>query len=382
MTLERTRSVLLTVVASVLCGLGMSCRHSLSPRTPLRLPLGMTLSQCEAVYGRPINVTKGGYGYSFDVGPDYHLFVLMDTGRVTEAWVFDLTCEDSSNLVTRTLAAVGEDQQWFEIPSNETNAARWLRHDRRVYARHRSGDSWLEFFSWPGSIHNEGDRWADACIQFRSLPDVYYPSVWNRTLSLTAAFLLVELNEPSLAEDAKNVLNHVYRFVLLPSFHGIAVVRLDLQPRGSAVVQTKQTDGTPCNIRLGTVFVSETQTLSSARVAGFLDVLDKNSFWQIPPSVPREEYPRGGTYWFLEGVRDGRHHVAIRYDPRGGPFTQIVSHLLDMSPMRTVEEHRLQSAARRSPDWQEPWPGFGDFDPFDMGEYAPESPNNPLERDE
>jgi hypothetical protein len=100
----------------------------------------------------------------------------------------------------------------------------------------------------------------------------------------------------------------VYRLTYLPAFTGPTVVTLTVQPDGTGRITMKTVDGDRETIRL-----DESVPVPGERVAGFFAGLDQAHFWAMPAELPRTGLD--GADWILEGVRDGKYHVAVRWCP-------------------------------------------------------------------
>jgi hypothetical protein len=99
-----------------------------------------------------------------------------------------------------------------------------------------------------------------------------------------------------------------YRLTYLGAFTGPKTVTLAVLPDGSGNVKMTVLDKSR-NQAKG----EQTSTVADGRVSDFLKHLDRAHIWEMPT----ESQNRGldGADWILEGVQDGRYHIAVRWCP-------------------------------------------------------------------
>jgi hypothetical protein len=119
--------------------------------------------------------------------------------------------------------------------------------------------------------------------------------------------------------------NSTYRFTYLGSFTGSRVATLSISPDGTGMLQVKVMDAkhesTPLEI---------SKAVSQDEVARFSAQLDAAHFCDLPTESPRRGLD--GAQWILEGARNDRYHIAVRWSP-------------DFRP-RSPQENAFADAAR------------------------------------
>lgn len=132
---------------------------------------------------------------------------------------------------------------------------------------------------------------------------------------------LKALEEPSLLERAKNPALESYRFLWLRTFNHPVAVRLDMRADGIGVLTTKVTSGTG-GFRPGHLIENTSRPLTREQTQAFLTRLQKISFWSLPSHV-NDQTGTDGSRWIVEGVKEGKYHVADRWSPRDGPVREL-----------------------------------------------------------
>jgi len=99
-----------------------------------------------------------------------------------------------------------------------------------------------------------------------------------------------------------------FRFTYLGAFTGPKAVTLTVLPDGSGKVKM-----TLLHESREQVKSEELSTVPEDRVSDFSENLNRAHFWEMPT----ESQHRGldGAEWIMEGVQDGRYHIAVRWCP-------------------------------------------------------------------
>jgi hypothetical protein len=99
-----------------------------------------------------------------------------------------------------------------------------------------------------------------------------------------------------------------FRFTYLGAFSGPEVVTLTVLPDGSGKVKLAMVQQWPEQAKS-----EKLATVPADRVSDFLGRLDGAHFWEMPT----ESQHRGvdGAEWIMEGLQDGRYHIAVRWCP-------------------------------------------------------------------
>ena len=116
-------------------------------------------------------------------------------------------------------------------------------------------------------------------------------------------------DEPSLLPRAEDRTVVSYRLEsLLLRGHEVLVVRLSLNPDGTARVVTVDQSGKPPAVH------RIERTSPAADVKKFLELIEKVNFWSTSTLRQDTGYTRDGVPWIFEGLLDGKYHVVIRDD--------------------------------------------------------------------
>lgn len=139
------------------------------------------------------------------------------------------------------------------------------------------------------------------------------------------ALYLHDIGEPPLVRSDNNSEAHAYRLIWTAFPAGKTVVlRLQVDSQGTARIFAKQTpfDGT-------NLLLDNEKNISIEGVNRFLECVKRGDFWQLPTREQHEPQVNDGSYWVLEGVRDGNYHLVYRRAPERhpGPFTNIGRYL-------------------------------------------------------
>lgn len=165
--------------------------------------------------------------------------------------------------------------------------------------------------------------------EFRDFVSLYFPPGTFRKLdgspddsrANVLALYLRGIAEPPLDRSDKNLEAHAYRLVWTAFPAGKTVVlRLQLDSQGTARIFAKQTpfDGT-------NLLLNNEKSISIEAVNRFLECVKRGDFWRLPTREQHEPQVKDGSYWVLEGVRDGNYHLVYRRNPESNPgaFTDI-----------------------------------------------------------
>jgi hypothetical protein len=134
------------------------------------------------------------------------------------------------------------------------------------------------------------------------------------------------MREPSLWEASKDPNIHSYRLTYFsPVSTREIVVRLDIhRDGGGRITSVVKLPG-------DNEYKRKSGNVSAEDVEGFLWVIERANFWSIPSTEQREArkgYQLDGSFWMLDGVRDGSFHYIIRRNPQPSPFTGVGRYLV------------------------------------------------------
>ena len=140
------------------------------------------------------------------------------------------------------------------------------------------------------------------------------------------------MNEPSLWQASSNEDMHAYRFLWLRTFDAPIAIRLEIDSEGTGLLFAKSTDG-KAGYWPGNLVTDDVHNLTTDQIDGFFGKLDQAQFWQLP-STDYSQQGFDGADWVVEGVKDGRYHVVVRWLPGGTPFRELALHMVELSGLK------------------------------------------------
>jgi len=161
-------------------------------------------------------------------------------------------------------------------------------------------------------------------------PSVYLPPGPGQRDAAVLALILHSLDEPSLLEASKEASVRSFRvsyFSNVP-LNEIAVHLVVNSDGGGQITSAISRDGKRVK--------RTANSLSATDVEKFLQLVDKVGFWlmaSIEKTEPKTDqaghttYVLDGSWWMVEGVRDGSFHYVYRRNPRPSPFTEIAHYV-------------------------------------------------------
>jgi hypothetical protein len=155
---------------------------------------------------------------------------------------------------------------------------------------------------------------------------VYFPP--EQTHIPLTYVALASLGEPSLFEAAKNTSVLSFRVSYFsPVPEREIAVRLVINSDGSGQITSAVSSGAASGVK-------RTQNnVTAVDVNKLLQLLAKVEFWSISSSeettdaAGRKVYVMDGSYWMVEGVREGSFHYVYRQSPKQSPITEIACNL-------------------------------------------------------
>jgi hypothetical protein len=152
-----------------------------------------------------------------------------------------------------------------------------------------------------------------------SQPTQYFPDGVVGSFTRYFAEYLRFFDEPSLLPAAQDRIVVSYRFESwMRRGSQILVVRLSLNPDGSARVITVDQSGKPPAVH------STERTASAVDVKKFLELIEKANFWSTSTVTNDQRQVYDGVPWILEGLRDGKYHAVIRDDWPWSPSNELL----------------------------------------------------------
>jgi hypothetical protein len=132
---------------------------------------------------------------------------------------------------------------------------------------------------------------------------------------------LCAMQEPSLAVDGPET----YRFVWLRSFRDPIAMRLARTPEGIRVLSVEG------DAHSNKILRRHEFPVTDAAWAKFVSHVEAADFWNLPKDDPDELTGEDGADWILEGRRNGKYHVVVRWSPKNGPFRDACTDLIGLS---------------------------------------------------
>jgi hypothetical protein len=155
-----------------------------------------------------------------------------------------------------------------------------------------------------------------------SQPTQYFPEGVVASFTRFFAEYLQFFDEPSLLPGAQDRTVVSYRFESwMRRGSQILVVRLSLNPDGSARVVTVDQSGNPAAVH------RTERTAPAVDVKKFLELIEKANFWSTSTIDNNQRQIYDGVPWIFEGLRDGKYHVVIRDDWPSSPSNELLRYL-------------------------------------------------------
>lgn len=122
---------------------------------------------------------------------------------------------------------------------------------------------------------------------------------------------LNSMDKTSLWRHHSKRINHIYRFLYLPSFDPPYLVRIEINNKdGDGFLVVKSTNGAG-GLRSGSIIKNEKIKLTKNDVDKFLKQLDQIHFWESPTNAPYL-LQVDGSRLIIEGIKLGEYHVVTR----------------------------------------------------------------------
>ena len=131
---------------------------------------------------------------------------------------------------------------------------------------------------------------------------------------------LKALDEPSLLETSKDPALQSYRFVWLRTFHHPVAVRLEVMGDGTGRLTVKIASGAG-GYEPGKLIENTSRPVTREQTERFLNRVNSHGFWGLPSFEDHSGFD--GSRWIIEGVKEGKYHVADRWTPGKGPVHDL-----------------------------------------------------------
>jgi hypothetical protein len=143
------------------------------------------------------------------------------------------------------------------------------------------------------------------------------------------------MDEPSLRRG--NAFEETYRFLWLRSFHRPIAVRV-WRAGDRYFLVAKELDGAG-GYAPGNIIVNKSRQLTSEEWITFMRLLEQSCFWNL---APEDTNTRGndGAEWVVEGVKQGRYHVADVWTPNAGAYHDACIYLLKIAELGIDERSK------------------------------------------
>jgi len=144
------------------------------------------------------------------------------------------------------------------------------------------------------------------------------------------------MKEPGLCEVSVPEEAETYRFIWLRTYDKPMVVRVDMEPNGSARVTVKAADEWSGD-EPGKLKTTKTRKLSSQEAEHLRSIVNEADFWRLPSRVNSGIFVLHGASWTLEGTKGGTCHVVDRESPESGPLRSLgLGFLLNIARLKLL----------------------------------------------
>lgn len=158
--------------------------------------------------------------------------------------------------------------------------------------------------------------------QQASQPIQYFPEGVVANFTRFFAEYLHFFDEPSLLPAIQDRTVVSYRFESwMRRGSQILVVRLSLNPDGSARVVTVDQSGNPAAVH------RTERSAPAVEVKKFLELIEKANFWSTSTMRNDQREAYDGVPWVLEGLREAKYHAVIRDDWPSSPSNELLRYL-------------------------------------------------------
>jgi hypothetical protein len=135
-------------------------------------------------------------------------------------------------------------------------------------------------------------------------------------------------------EELPACVDESYRLIWIPTFHAPISVRIWRSGEKQFLV-TKQLDGRG-GYGMGQLASQDLRSLSDDDWNEFMRLMRQAGFWDLP-SHDDSPPPNDGATWFIEGIRNGKHHQVNRHSP-SSEFREACIYLVKLSGLKTEIE--------------------------------------------
>lgn len=163
---------------------------------------------------------------------------------------------------------------------------------------------------------------ANATLIFTYFPPNVFQSRAGAFMVHWYSSVLYKLNEkPLWPPDPGQV---IYRFIWMRSFHDQVSIMMRVLPEGDGLLRLQIYKRVPQQLE------TRTQSLSKEQADRVLSLIKDAGFWEM---TTEGEGPQGtdGAEWVLEGVQDGKYHIATRWNASGTAYGKALLELLRLS---------------------------------------------------
>ncbi|HXQ74218.1 MAG TPA: hypothetical protein VN844_27185 [Pyrinomonadaceae bacterium] len=121
-----------------------------------------------------------------------------------------------------------------------------------------------------------------------------------------------------------------YRFLWLRSFHHPVGVRL-WKTEMDQFITVNELSGAG-GYEPGTSILKSQRRLSQSEWDAFKRLLEYSCYWEQPTDA--DDAGLDGAQWLLEGFREGRYHLVVRWTPQKGSFREACLYMLKLSRLK------------------------------------------------
>ncbi|HSW60803.1 MAG TPA: hypothetical protein VLJ60_08395 [bacterium] len=102
----------------------------------------------------------------------------------------------------------------------------------------------------------------------------------------------------------------MYRFLYLPAFHNRVMVKIYISEDNKKIIEAKEADKHSSKI-----VQKVSRQISDDEWNLFMQYVEKAKYWDILTDSSMNEGILDGSFWFLEGFSEGKHHLVYRHSP-------------------------------------------------------------------
>lgn len=136
--------------------------------------------------------------------------------------------------------------------------------------------------------------------------EMYYEKNYPEHSHILTKYQLV-FDEYIPIEENKTTM---YRFLYLPAFHNRVMVKIYISEDNKKIIEAKEAD-----IHSSKIVQKVSRNISDDEWNLFMQYVEKAKYWDVSTESAMNEGILDGSFWFLEGFSEGKHHLVYRHSP-------------------------------------------------------------------